>query len=567
MPSIDWDAIFPHAIRVGFIIVVSYILWRVVRRAIPTVLRILLRRELRGDDQEEITQRVDTLQQALGRTLLTLITIISAALVLSETGVQIAPLIAGMGVAGLAVGFAAQYIIRDVLNGFVLLVEDWYAKGDVVRIAGVAGLVEDITMRRTVLRDLDGVVHSIPNGEISIASNFTKSWSQINFNVSVSYNESLDHVIAVLNQVGRELADDPAWSTKVLEAPHVLRVDAFADSGIEIKIVGNTRPIRQWDVMGEMRRRIKARFDEEGIEIPYPHTKVYFGNPLEQQATAQKKEAAQVKHPAWQTAEAPSAWRDRERVRDIMAQRPWGLVTDLDGTISPIVPNPDEATVSPAIRAALTRLTSRAEVVAVLSGRKVQQAREITGVQGITYIGQHGLERLEGDALRLAQDAEPFLPVIAAAMDEIEHALKHPGVRVERKGITATIHYRNAAEPEAARFAILQAVSQSRTADGLKIAEGRKVVEVRPALLHNKGIALRELVEAHNLRGVIYLGDDVTDIDAFYAIHGLQKAHITAVAIGVVSSENKPEFRYAADAILTSVDEVEQLLSWMAEIA
>ena len=131
-----------------------------------------------------------------------------------------------------------------------------------------------------MLRDLDGVVHVVPNGEIRVANNMTKELSRINFNVSVGYGENLDHVINVINRVGQELAEDPEWKDIVLIAPKVLRVDNFGDSGIDIRVAGDTQPMRQWDVAGQLRLRLKREFDKEGIEIPWPHTKVYFGNAL-----------------------------------------------------------------------------------------------------------------------------------------------------------------------------------------------------------------------------------------------------------------------------------------------
>ena len=131
-----------------------------------------------------------------------------------------------------------------------------------------------------MLRDLDGIVHVVPNGEIRVASNFTKEWSRVNMNISVAYGEDLDHVISVINGVGKELAEDPEWSPVILTPPKVNRVDNLGDSGIELKILGETKPIHQWDVMGQLRLRLKKAFDKEGIEIPWPHTKVYFGNSL-----------------------------------------------------------------------------------------------------------------------------------------------------------------------------------------------------------------------------------------------------------------------------------------------
>ena len=190
----------------------------------------------------------------------------------------ITPILTATGVVGVALGFGAQSLVKDVLAGLFIIMENQYRKGDVVKIADVSGVVEDISLRRTILRDLDGINHIVPNGEIRVASNFTKQWSRANLNISVSYDTDLDKAMAVINRVGKELAEDPQWASAILTPPKAIRVDKLGDSGIEIKILGDTKPIRQWDVMGELRLRLKKEFDKEGIEIPWPHTKVYFGN-------------------------------------------------------------------------------------------------------------------------------------------------------------------------------------------------------------------------------------------------------------------------------------------------
>ncbi|HJW88415.1 MAG TPA: mechanosensitive ion channel family protein, partial [Dehalococcoidia bacterium] len=177
-----------------------------------------------------------------------------------------------------ALGFGAQSVVKDIIAGVFIVMENQYRVGDVVKIADIAGLVEEINLRRTVLRDLDGVVHVVPNGEIRVASNFTKEWSRVNLNISVGYGTDLDHAIAVINRVCEEMAAEPQWASLILKTPQVLRVDKLGDSGIELKVLGDTKPIRQWDVMGEIRKRVKNAFDKEGIEIPWPHTKVFFGN-------------------------------------------------------------------------------------------------------------------------------------------------------------------------------------------------------------------------------------------------------------------------------------------------
>jgi small conductance mechanosensitive channel len=207
----------------------------------------------------------------------------AAFMILAELGYDIAPLIASAGVVGIAIGFGAQSIIKDVFNGLFILLEDQFNTGDVIKVSGVSGLVEELNLRRTVLRDLDGIVHIIPNGQITTVSNYTHEWARVNLNVSVAYSTDLDKAIAVINRVGRELAADPEFSPKIISAPQVLRVDNLGDSGVEIKILADTRPMKHWEVAGELRRRLKKAFEEVGIEIPFPHTKLMFdANQLEE---------------------------------------------------------------------------------------------------------------------------------------------------------------------------------------------------------------------------------------------------------------------------------------------
>ena len=217
------------------------------------------------------------------------ILVIVLLMLLSEVGIDIGPVLAGFGIAGIAVGFGAQYLIRDLIAGVFVTMENQYRVGDVARIADIAGLVEEITLRKTVLRDLDGIVHHVPNGEIRVASNYTRHFSRVNLNVSVAYGTNLDHAISVINRVGQELAEDKDWSKRMVKAPQVLRVDSLGESGIDIKILGDVKPLEQWAIMGELRLRLKKAFDNEGIEIPWPHTKVYFGNALMETVTSSPK--------------------------------------------------------------------------------------------------------------------------------------------------------------------------------------------------------------------------------------------------------------------------------------
>ena len=207
------------------------------------------------------------------------VAVLGAALlmILRELGMDIAPILAGAGVVGLAVGFGAQSLVRDVISGFFMILEDQVRVGDVAVIDGTGGLVESIQLRTTVLRDLSGVVHVFPNGSIQRLSNMTKDFSYAVLDVGVAYKEDTDHVVDVLRTVGADLAADDAFAPLVLEPLEVLGVDAFGDSQVTIKVRMKTRPIQQWAVGRELRRRIKKAFDATGIEIPFPHVSVYVG--------------------------------------------------------------------------------------------------------------------------------------------------------------------------------------------------------------------------------------------------------------------------------------------------
>ncbi|WP_322796734.1 mechanosensitive ion channel family protein [Tepidiforma sp.] len=244
-------------------IVVQRVLGRVVLGA------SLRAAKVRAEDPEVVERRVNTLMSTLGWLFNIFLALLGAAIVLDQLGVQVSALIAGVGVAGLAIGLAAQTLIKDVINGLFILVEGQYAVGDVVQVAGVSGQVIEITPRRTVLRDLNGHVHIIPNSAITVATNMTQGFARINLNVLVAYEEDLSRVIPIVNEECERLAADRPED--VLSTPQVVRVDRLADDGVELKVVGDVKAFKQWELAGELRRRLKDRFDREGIEIPYRH--------------------------------------------------------------------------------------------------------------------------------------------------------------------------------------------------------------------------------------------------------------------------------------------------------
>ena len=285
MPVLSWATVqtwlIEHGIPILIILVVGAVLWFVLRRFLPRIVRRAVAQTGYKETKEGLEKRTNTLVSIFKGMARVVIIIVVIIMVLDEVGVPIAPVLAGFGIVGVAVGFGAQYLIRDLIAGIFIILENQYRVGDVVRVADIGGLVEYITLRKTVLRDLDGIVHHVPNGEIKTASNFTRHFSRVNLNISVGYGTDLDYAISVINRVGKELAEDEKWREKIISPPKVERVDNLGDSGIDIKILGDVKPIQQWAVMGELRLRLKKTFDAEGIEIPWPHTKVYFGNPLQ----------------------------------------------------------------------------------------------------------------------------------------------------------------------------------------------------------------------------------------------------------------------------------------------
>lgn len=271
---------------VVLIAVVALVLVRLARIFVHGIVRTLMDREAtEGTAQElsavEVKKRIDTLDALGVRLLQFLIVVIAGIMALGELGLDIGPAVAGLGVVGIAVGFGAQHLVKDYLNGALILIENQFARGDVIRVAGVSGTVEDFSLRRTTLRDLDGVVHTVPNGEITVASNLTRVWARINQNVVVAYGTDIDRAIEVVDGVGRELASDPAWKRRILETPRVDRVEALGEYGVTLKILGSVRASEQWAAGGELRKRLLAAFAEHGIEIPRPQRVVLAREPGE----------------------------------------------------------------------------------------------------------------------------------------------------------------------------------------------------------------------------------------------------------------------------------------------
>lgn len=261
-------------IRVALIIAIAYFLKLLSKRFVNRITHAASSSDKINMSDGEI-KRMSTIARLIKWTINTIIILIAAMLVLKEFKVDIAPILAGAGILGVAVGFGGQYLVRDIITGFFIIFENQYRIGDVLTISGITGAVEDITLRVTSLRDGDGTIHHIPHGEIKTVSNQTVKFSRININIGVAYSAKIDHVKEVIDRTGKALAEDKEWSEMINIAPHFLRVDSFADSSVVVKIIGETKPSKQWDVAGEFRKRIKEAFENEGIDLPYPQQAVH----------------------------------------------------------------------------------------------------------------------------------------------------------------------------------------------------------------------------------------------------------------------------------------------------
>lgn len=268
----DW--VFGSGSQIVLLLVIGFIIYKFIRPVITKVVRKAVARDPNLSEEEE-ERREDTLIAIISGTIKVATIIFVSLMVLSEFGIDIGPLIAGAGVVGLALGFGGQYLVKDIINGLFIILENQYRVGDVVKIADIAGLVEDISLRVTILRDIEGTVHHIPHGDVTTVSNMAKGFARVHLNIGVSYNEDMDKVKEIVNAVGSELAEDPEYKDNIIDTPKYVRIDSFDDSSISIKILGETKPLMQWEIAGELRSRLKKAFDKEGIEIPFPQVVVH----------------------------------------------------------------------------------------------------------------------------------------------------------------------------------------------------------------------------------------------------------------------------------------------------
>ncbi len=265
----------PNLIRIAGLLVGAFVVVRVLRKLIRRI-------EVIADDGDptvtsELEKRAKTLGKILRQTVTVLVWGVAGMAILAELGVDLKPILAGAGIAGLAVGFGAQTLVKDIISGFFILFENQYRVGDVIETAGVGGLVESINLRTTVLRDIQGRVHVVPNGSVNVVTNFTREWSRALLDMGVAYKEDTDRCYEIMRNVGSEMESDETWGPKLVGSFEYPGVESFGDSAVVLRMMAKTLPQERWNVLRELRRRIKKAFDSNGIEIPFPHLTLYMG--------------------------------------------------------------------------------------------------------------------------------------------------------------------------------------------------------------------------------------------------------------------------------------------------
>lgn len=263
----DW--LGDHGTAVIGTIMLAFVAAALVRYLVPHALRPAVERQMAGRPELEVQRRVDTLSGVIVRTAQAILITLALFTVLPEFGFDIRALLAGVSITSIAIAFGAQSLVRDTLNGIFILSEDQYARGDVVTISGVTGTVEDVTLRRTLLRDVDGVVYSVPNGAVVVSANFTRDFAKVRVTIPVHASSDLSAVRRVADEVGLALAQDPEYGERIIEAPRYLRVDSIDANGVAVQVNGTVKPGSQWEIAGVLRARLLEAFQREGIKTPW----------------------------------------------------------------------------------------------------------------------------------------------------------------------------------------------------------------------------------------------------------------------------------------------------------
>jgi small conductance mechanosensitive channel len=263
----DWFA--DHGTAVIGTLVIAIVVSAIVRYVVPHAIRPAVERQMTGRPEQEVRRRTETLSGVLVRTAQVILIALAIFTILPEFGFDIRAVLAGVSITSIAIGFGAQSLVRDTLNGIFILVENQYAVGDVVSVAGVTGTVEDVTLRRTVVRDFDGVVYTVPNGSVIVAANFTRDFAHVRVTVPVHATSDLAAVRRVADEVGAELARDAEYGDRIIEAPRYLRVDGIEAGGVSVQVNGRVKPGSQWEIAGVLRARLLEAFQREGVKTPW----------------------------------------------------------------------------------------------------------------------------------------------------------------------------------------------------------------------------------------------------------------------------------------------------------
>jgi small conductance mechanosensitive channel len=263
----DWFA--DHGTAVVGTIVMTLVVLMIVRYVVPHGIRPAVERQMAGRPETEVRRRVDTLSGVLVRTAQVVLIAMALFTILPEFGFDIRAVLAGVSITSIAIGFGAQSLVRDALNGIFILIENQYAVGDVVTVSGVTGTVEDVSLRRTVIRDFDGVVYTVPNGAVIVAANFTRDFAHVRVTIPVHASSDMAAVRRVSDETGRELAHDPEYGDRIIEAPRYLRVDGIEAGGVSVQVNGRVKPGSQWEIAGVLRARLLEAFQRAGIKTPW----------------------------------------------------------------------------------------------------------------------------------------------------------------------------------------------------------------------------------------------------------------------------------------------------------
>lgn len=279
LETFNWIKFVDHygvvLVRALIIILVAFILTRILLFSIEKYRRLATPSTENGLLSAR-AKRLETLTGIMKNVTTVVILLVTLFILLSEVGINIAPLLAGAGIAGIAIGFGAQSLVKDLFNGFMILTEDQFSVGDVIKVGESQGQVERMTMRTVSLRDLDGRVHIIPNSEVNRVVVFSKDWSRMNLDLEVAYQTNMDEAFTVLQEVNK--AFYKAHKDMLLEEPQIMGVETLGANGITIKVVAKTLPLKQWDISRLYRKRVKETFDQAGIEIPFPQRTIHLPN-------------------------------------------------------------------------------------------------------------------------------------------------------------------------------------------------------------------------------------------------------------------------------------------------